>query len=730
MPRSALLLLLPLLALAVAAGPVAAQDDPPQPITIPLTVSLEWEPGAEALSVGVVGQGCPTSPDPYLADLRQGLRFSAAYLYAYTRGQITLGDVTVHTGGAQWEQADIRVLANSGYRPSAFVGGAVSAPTLREETAGRSVLYAPAPIILGRLWDGRGARCGPWSGPAGWRTIGHELAHHVLRLYDQYIALDGSPRRCTSTGLSLRIRPSLLEAGEDTLMTYHYSADELLLKSPAGNGQCAGTAHEHIYADRSEWEALRLAFPALPATPPPPVADDLDAIVERLTTFGAASVTIATPPAVADTSAAVKVAALSAPTKVYGELYLVERDQGDDLSRIVGQGWVVPGEPAPPPVWGVRPGVAGRAVAFIDNGTSGARFATPPSSSGPALSASGPGAELTAAAAAWRPSIVVKPRLSPGADLGGGRRSAEVSGLDIEIRDCNRLTKFVDLTYCPAGGTCYGPVRVDADQDGVLRETIFFPLPTGLAAPSIHGYIHAYEPTRGEEAIVWYQIGGGVGPAHGDAHAPLVDGLLNTDLPPATPGPDRDARLLFSATPVCTPLNTPASSAFREPVPRSDQGPTTNDQYQALGLWSSVIGPTHNGVPQPRTGPGAPAQLAAGVAMLGTPYSVQPAVATDQQSRPWGSDPADPGLIVRINYSQDLLDRLGIDEHDLVGLRLNDDNPQIPAFWELVPAAQLAGRDTALDWIAFRAAEFEGDGEFYALGYRTARQVFLPLVAR
>ncbi|NJN14923.1 MAG: hypothetical protein HC822_00715 [Oscillochloris sp.] len=681
MLRSLLLMLILVAPLAFIA-PTAAQPDGP-PIAIDLTVSLEWEPGELTLAEILPADCASRSNTAYSEDLRQGLRAAAAYLYSYTRGTITLGNVQIFSGGAQWEQADIRVLASSGYRPSAFVGGSVATPTLREVTPGRAVIYYPGPTLLGRLWDGnperRGARCGPWSSPSGWRTIGHELAHQVLFLYDQYATLEGAPRRCSFTGLARNVRPNLL-GGADTLMSYHYSADELLLTSPAGNPACAGTAHEHIYADRSEWQALRTVFPSLPETPPPPPGSDLPELLGEIDRLGLADVQFATAPPDRDTTAPlVLTAPAPAPaTPVYAEVYLVERDPNNGLQQIIGQGWALPGESIAPPLLGIAPQNASRAVAFVEDVSGGMRYASPPSDSGAGIEPATAAVNLGLSASTWRPQIRIIPELRPTLVLSQDVRATEVAALRVELQDCNRMTKNVEFTYCPAGGRCSGPALVTADGDNILRYTFYFPLTNGAApAASVRGYIHARETSRGEEAVVWYQIGGGVGPAHGDAHAPLVDGLLNTDLAPATPGPARDSRLLHSPTAVCTQL------------------PVTS-----------------------------------GVTILGSPFNVEPVVATEQQSRSWGSDPADPPLSIRMGYTPDLLARLGVNEEDLVLLRLNADNPQFPPFWELVSPLQLAGHDRELDWLALNAIPFRGAGAIVALGYRNTHRLGLPLLAQ
>jgi hypothetical protein len=67
-------------------------------------------------------------------------------------------------------------------RPAAFVGGIVKTPTpnISATNGLTGTVFYPATIFLGRGWDGRSARCGGWSQPAGWRTIGHEWAHYAL----------------------------------------------------------------------------------------------------------------------------------------------------------------------------------------------------------------------------------------------------------------------------------------------------------------------------------------------------------------------------------------------------------------------------------------------------------------------------------------------------------------------------------------------------------------------
>ncbi|KAB8332255.1 DNRLRE domain-containing protein [Scytonema tolypothrichoides VB-61278] len=181
-------------------------------IAIDLGVALEWEPGADDKLGPELAPGCPSPaaglPAGYRANLERGLREAARYLYSMSEGQITLGEVTIGSDPKAWQEADVRVLASSGYRPSAYVGGIVAAPRLAATPGGQPVLHYPAPVFLGRLWDGAGARCGGWAEPEGWRTIGHELAHFALFLYDQYANLRDSALTIPVLGLEFRVNSS------------------------------------------------------------------------------------------------------------------------------------------------------------------------------------------------------------------------------------------------------------------------------------------------------------------------------------------------------------------------------------------------------------------------------------------------------------------------------------------------------------------------------------------
>ncbi|PKO22778.1 MAG: hypothetical protein CVU38_07645 [Chloroflexi bacterium HGW-Chloroflexi-1] len=130
-------------------------------ILLNLTVSIEWD-----------------ADQAYLDDLELGLRRASAFLYDVTDGQMALGRVAIFERGERWVDADIRIAANNQVYPRAAV-------------AGIDAERSDFDVRLGPLWNGSSARLrgedGPWSRPAGYRTIVHELGHYVLGLFDEYI---------------------------------------------------------------------------------------------------------------------------------------------------------------------------------------------------------------------------------------------------------------------------------------------------------------------------------------------------------------------------------------------------------------------------------------------------------------------------------------------------------------------------------------------------------------
>ncbi len=669
-PRVMLLLALMFCAgSALGAGTTPAAEQPQPKVVFPLTVSLEWQPGDDdRLPDDLALARCAPAvvEEQYLGDLKAGLRRAAAYLYAYSEGQMSLGKVTVFTGGESWDKADIRILANSAYRPTSFVGGIVGAPTgnISATTGLTRTVFYPGSILLGRAWDGRGARCGAWSQPAGWRTIGHEWGHYALFLYDEYFdTATGAEQYCTTTGLAFRETRPQANGMADSVMAYHYSADKLWLRGDAPvpalpRLSCAGTPQERAHG-ATDWQTITRFYPAVSL--PGALRADLD--FESSPARDLFSFEIM-PPARErnDTSAQVRLELLPAP-RLVGQSYLLRPGLTQAPQRILGQGELIPGEAAALPFWGVQQDTKDRAVVTVQDWHGGQRFGFPQDSRAASALNLGAANLLNAAASNWRPSLTITPRVIQIGEV------SEVDGLIVKVGHCGVAPKQILLAYCPAGGDCGAPIT-PLGATGIFTHTFFFPFDGQYEPPAAHGYIYVRNQDTFEETIAWYQLAGGVGPATSNVHAPLAEGLAETE--PDALAPAADNLLLYSSALRC------AASGFTLP----------ND---VLGI-------------------------------VGTPIDVQPVVADGNGGRGWGSSLLDPGLRVRLSYSQDLLDRLQIDERQLVVLRLLAGQ----ASWQVVPDA---GRSTDLDWIAAEAQPFGGQGEVYALGYRAA-QVLLPLVQR
>ena len=652
-------------------------------LVLDLTVSLEWEPGSSnTVREYLAASGCPADPPPpghpdpdgnydYLQDLERAFEYTSAYLYNFTEGQMSLGAVDVYTGGENWEEADIQILADSTYRPSAFVGGVVNDPTISPFTTidDKPIVFYDLPIILGRLWNGEGARCGRWSNPAGWRTLGHELGHHVLYLYDQYFnALTGEPQYCTASGITFGA-PSYpnLTGTDDTLMAYHYTTDKLWRGDVAPQQgeqpiSCRNTPHELIYGGgTTEWEVIKNFYPGIDINAPTPPSWP-NSPVSSLFTFNGTTVQSDT---VSDV--ALDVVRRSSETAI-GETYLVRPRDGQYPQRIIEQGILLPGAEEQLPFLGVVPDLEDRAAVFVNDPNTDDRFVIPPRSITP-LSLTNLN-NLTTEPTDWRPSITVAPTTTR-----KGSSFSEVVALNVRLEDCGAQSEEVAFAYCPAGGVCDESVSATPQDGGTFTHTFFFSDNNPVA---LRGYIYARNGVTDEEAIVTYQLGGGVGTAYIGAHAPFSGGEITTeivpgDIPPEETAEIKDTRVAHTTTPACS-------------VPPTGDSP---------------------------------------IRLLGTPFNVQPVINTEDQdnSRPWNA--SDPPIRVRLSYNQDLLNRLGIAEEQLVVVRLNSDD-----IWEVVPTV---GQSFELDWIAAEAQIFDGDGDsdgdFYALAYEPFLN-FLPLIQR
>ncbi|MCB0117207.1 MAG: hypothetical protein KDD84_24075, partial [Caldilineaceae bacterium] len=195
------------------------------------------------------------------ASMTETQRFSNAlhsasdYLFDATNGQIAIGHAAIYTRGDWWADADIQVLATNYNRPHAQVGG------LREPLS--------APIRVGRQWSGTlNVISGEatWDKPAGYRTLVHELGHHVLGLGDSYLGpqfnITGTVTgwinaNCTAPDIRINEQDDV----NATLMDYQYNASEFAMRGVIGawTDDCVQTK-QWYFNQESDWETIARLF--------------------------------------------------------------------------------------------------------------------------------------------------------------------------------------------------------------------------------------------------------------------------------------------------------------------------------------------------------------------------------------------------------------------------------------------------------------------------------------
>jgi hypothetical protein len=651
------LLLLPLLLAGLPATTAHMAEPEATPITFDVTVSLEWQPGtADLLQKDLTTAQCGSTASAggnYLDELAAGLNRTSDYLSLYTGGQMKLGTVTIYTGGVNWSSANIRVLADSGYRPKAFVGGIVRAPMVyTSPKTNRSQTFYPGAIHLGRLWDGSGARCGAWSMSDGYRTIGHEWAHYALYLYDEYYKQhDLSPTYCTTSHRHLPGIP----AGDpdidriDSLMAYHYRAGQLW-HGGASDGTCDGTPQMAIHGE-ADWETVKRFYPS--------VLDSGTATEIKSQPISWSVASIASLPL--RSSANVRVRNSIAPgLRPAGPGYIVRTNPDRSPQRIIGQGSLVTDESAPLPFLGVEDPSKDRALVIMHDPI-GTHFVA--SSDGVPLTVGQSGLnELSLKRSAWKPCMTITPAFTTGSD-----GFSKVTQLTVRLRDCAGRTSRVQITYCPSGGNCQLPVSKTIDASGNFVHTFSFPGGAGLTE---YGYIHARSVDAGEEpeeTIAWYQLAGGVGPATITGHAPLLERSVD-----------------------------PSASTTASTTTSAMVGTTSRSDSYLLYSGAFPLRPLPTGLPSEVAG------------IIDVPIDVQPVVSSGSSSVEWNAARYDPALALRLSYNQDLLNRLRIQEERLVVLRLDQ------GAWKIVQPRQ---RSLPLDWLGVSPQQFNGSGVSFALGY-------------
>jgi hypothetical protein len=195
----------------------------------------------------------------YLNDLAQAFRAASDYLYDLTDGQMTIGQVTIVDNelytlesDSWWQSANLRFNASNTICPAHLppnVSGTRDA------------------ITLPPFWTRYGTSPGNWSGSDGNRTLVHELGHHVLGVYDEYIT---DHLYCTD----LDLRHPADSGGDEqraSAMAYQFEATEFSARpplDPQGNPitpwklwseECEKTPH-FKETKQSIWETIDSGF--------------------------------------------------------------------------------------------------------------------------------------------------------------------------------------------------------------------------------------------------------------------------------------------------------------------------------------------------------------------------------------------------------------------------------------------------------------------------------------
>lgn len=201
-----------------------------------LTVALEWD----------------ASRDPgYLQRLRTELQQTSRHLYDFTNGQVALGKITVYQNGDRQEFADVVIHASNRLRPFASEGGIVLTPTVDPQIP--TITYYTGQVHIGADWSRYGDAGNnidqDWS-----LILAHELSHYLFYMEDTYLGL----------GVNELLSPVSTCIGSAMGDVYAAGNTEFIADPDRWQTGCGMTlAAQEL--QRTEWETLRLWYPALQA---------------------------------------------------------------------------------------------------------------------------------------------------------------------------------------------------------------------------------------------------------------------------------------------------------------------------------------------------------------------------------------------------------------------------------------------------------------------------------
>ncbi|RLT45188.1 MAG: hypothetical protein DWI57_01330 [Chloroflexi bacterium] len=191
----------------------------------------------------------------YQNRLRNHIQQAARYLYDFTDGQVSLGDVQVYQNYDKWDEADVRIYASNNLRPHAEIGG-VSASDVTDPLI-PTVSYYPGYTFMGRTWNrfnlpGEPDDLGVDISNDWPLALAHELGHYLLYLFDTYLAV-------TPEG---EIVETASCTGSAMGWVYEEANTEFVYDPGHWESACGSTLANHTLK-RNEWDTIRLWYSSL-----------------------------------------------------------------------------------------------------------------------------------------------------------------------------------------------------------------------------------------------------------------------------------------------------------------------------------------------------------------------------------------------------------------------------------------------------------------------------------
>lgn len=506
-----------------AAGDITVSDR--QPLTLfHLVASLGWTPA-------------PDSDVTSTADIYAAVQAASTLLYDWSEGQMAFGTVRIYTGGEHWAEADLRFLPANDKQPSVFVGGIVPAPLTYMGSLANTT-YTPAATYFGRLWNGHDAFVegdGRWREFNAYRTIAHEWAHYALFLYDEYQNSEGLSGYCICDNLpTIGCRTTVPDA---SAMAYHYRPVEFWHQAThlVVSDFCYQTWQFHVHGE-SDWDTLSRwhTIQGLPVSFAPlnPPAEELTSgttpglaahlfgreagdriFLPFLSREGSA---VGFP---AEPSVAVLIdVPVSPATTLSSQVYLLKGNP-DEPERILPQGQAT-GEPVGNAIGQIRlldvaPDDAIRA--YVNRFGSGQQYTV--------YANEYPAGDIVTLTNTWAYTLEHRFTLE----------SNRVVSLTLTLRDeDNRLIKpLAQICSLDAAIGCHPAWRAFMERSGGWWQVQFTPLPGQWELPRylVARIADDKEPAVEKEVVQWLEVAGGIGPTHNDGMAPLLDGRVMVNAP-------------------------------------------------------------------------------------------------------------------------------------------------------------------------------------------------------